>query len=55
MKYQGVVSKVPLYFDKRHRVTFATEVCLVKPNTSDKFECAVEEPPAEPPPGDTAG
>jgi branched-chain amino acid transport system substrate-binding protein len=55
MKYQGVVSKVPLYFDKRHRVTFATEVCLVKPNTSDHFECAVEEPPAEPPAGDTAG
>jgi branched-chain amino acid transport system substrate-binding protein len=55
MKYQGVVSKVPLYFDKRHRVTFATEVCLVKPNTSDSFECAVEEPPAEPPPGDNAG
>ncbi|WP_413992071.1 ABC transporter substrate-binding protein [Labrys okinawensis] len=55
MKYQGVVSKVPLYFDKRHRVTFATEVCLVEPNTSDQFECAVEEPPAEPPAGDTAG
>ena len=55
MKYQGVVSKVPLYFDKRHRVTFATEVCLVKPNTSDQFECAVEEPPAEPPAGDTPG
>ncbi|MDQ0469434.1 ABC transporter substrate-binding protein [Labrys wisconsinensis] len=55
MKYQGVVSKVPLYFDKRHRVTFATEVCLVKPNTSDQFECAVEEPPAEPPAGDNAG
>ena len=55
MKYQGVVSKVPLYFDKRHRVTFATEVCLVKPNTSDKFECAVEEPPAEPPAGDNPG
>lgn len=55
MKYQGVVSKAPLYFDKRHRVTFATEVCLVKPGTSDKFECAVEEPPAEPPAGDNAG
>ena len=45
MKYQGVVSKAPLFFDKRHRVSFATEVCLVKPNTSDKFKCAVEEPP----------
>ena len=52
MKYQGVVSQVPLFFDKRHQVTFATEVCLVEPNTSDKFECAVEQPPAEPPPGD---
>ncbi len=55
MKYQGVVSKVPLFFDKRHRVTFATEVCLIKPNTSDKVECAVEEPPAEPPAGDNPG
>ncbi len=55
MKYQGVVSKEPLFFDKRHRVSFATEVCLVKPNTSDQFECAVEQPPAEPPPGDNAG
>ena len=55
MKYQGVVSKVPLFFDKRHRVSFATEVCLVKPNTSDQFECAVEQPPAEPPSGDNAG
>src|SRR5579863_275376 len=55
MKYQGVVSKVPLYFDKRHRVTFATEVCLVKPNTSDQFQCAVEDPPTEPPAGDNPG
>ena len=55
MKYQGVVSKAPLYFDNRHRVSFATEVCLVKPNTSDKFECAVEEPPTEPPAGDNGG
>jgi hypothetical protein len=26
MKYQGVVSEVPLFFNDRHQVTFATEV-----------------------------
>ena len=41
-------------FNDRHQVTFATEVCLVEPNTSDKFKCAVEQPPANPPPGDPA-
>ena len=51
-KYQGVVSAAPLVFNDRHQVTFATEVCLVKPNTSDQFKCAVEEPPPAPPPGD---
>jgi ABC-type branched-subunit amino acid transport system substrate-binding protein len=55
MKYQGVVSQVPLYFNQQHQVTFATEVCLVQPNTSDQFKCAVEEPPATPPPGDPGG
>jgi ABC-type branched-subunit amino acid transport system substrate-binding protein len=55
MKYQGVVSQVPLYFNKQHQVTFATEVCLVMPNTSDQFKCAVEEPPQTPPPGDPGG
>ena len=55
MKYQGVVSEVPLSFNDRHQVTFATEVCLVEPNTSDKFKCAVEQPPANPPPGDPGG
>ena len=55
MKYQGVVSQVPLFFNDRHQVTFATEVCLVEPNTSDKFKCAVEQPPANPPPGDPGG
>ena len=30
MKYQGVVSEVPLVFNDRHQVTFATEVCLVE-------------------------
>lgn len=55
MKYQGVVSRVPIWFENRHRVTFATEVCLVKPSTSDQFTCAVEEPPATPPPGGTTG
>ena len=42
MKYQGVVSEAPRFFNDRHQVTFATEVCLVEPNTSDKFKCAVE-------------
>ncbi len=55
MKYQGVVSEVPLFFNDRHQVTFATEVCLVEPNTSDKFKCAVQQPPANPPPGDPGG
>ncbi|MBV8565955.1 MAG: ABC transporter substrate-binding protein [Methylobacteriaceae bacterium] len=55
MKFSGVVSAVPLWFNERHQVTFATEVCLVKPNTSDQFKCAVEEPPQEPPAGDTPG
>jgi branched-chain amino acid transport system substrate-binding protein len=55
MKFQGVVSEKPLYFNKQHQVTFATEVCLVQPNTSDQFKCAVEEPPLTPPPGDPGG
>ena len=55
MKYQGAVSQEPLFFNNRHQVTFATEVCLVEPNTSDKFKCAVEQPPANPPPGDPGG
>ena len=55
LKYQGVVSQVPLYFNNKHQVTFATEVCLVMPNTSDQFKCAVEQPPETPPPGDPGG
>ena len=55
MKYQGAVSKVPVWFNDHHQVTFATEVCAVKPNTSDQFTCAVEEPPQTPPPGDPGG
>ena len=55
MKYQGVVSPVPLEFNANHQVTFATEVCAVKPNTSDDFTCATEQPPASPPPGDAGG
>jgi branched-chain amino acid transport system substrate-binding protein len=55
MKYQGAVSQVPLYFNNKHQVTFATEVCLVAPNTSDQFKCAVEQPPENPPPGDPGG
>jgi len=55
MKYQGAVSQVPLFFNDKHQVTFATEVCLVEPNTSDKFKCAVEQPPENPPPGDPGG
>jgi ABC-type branched-subunit amino acid transport system substrate-binding protein len=54
-KYKGVVSPVPLTFNKHHQVTFATEVCVVAPGTSDKFTCAVEEPPPAPPPGDSGG
>ena len=55
MNYQGVVSPVPLVFNSNHQVTFATEVCAVKPNTSDDFTCATEQPPASPPPGDAGG
>lgn len=55
MKYQGVVSPVPLVFNSNHQVTFATEVCAVKPGTSDDFTCATEQPPASPPPGDAGG
>ena len=55
MNYQGVVSPVPLTFNPHHQVTFATEVCLVKPGTSDQFNCTVEQPPPAPPPGDTGG
>jgi hypothetical protein len=53
--YKGVVSPVPLVFNKHHQVTFATEVCMVEPGTSDQFKCAVEQPPASPPPGDNGG
>ena len=53
--YKGVVSPVPLVFNKHHQVTFATEVCMAQPNTSDQFKCAVEQPPAAPPPGDNGG
>ena len=49
------MSKVPVWFYEHHQVTFATEVCAVKPNTSDQFTCAVEEPPQTPPPGDPGG
>lgn len=55
MKYQAVVSPVPLSFNPVHQVTFATEVCVVKPNTSDGFQCVTEQPPAAPPPGDAGG
>jgi branched-chain amino acid transport system substrate-binding protein len=55
MKYQGVVSPVPLVFNPHHQVTFATEVCVVQPGTSDQFKAAVEQPPAAPPPGDSGG
>jgi branched-chain amino acid transport system substrate-binding protein len=55
MQYQGVVSPVPLVFNANHQVTFATEVCVVKPNTSDDFHCATEQPPPAPPPGDAGG
>jgi branched-chain amino acid transport system substrate-binding protein len=30
-------------------------VCMVQPNTSDQFKCAVEQPPPAPPPGDSGG
>ena len=49
MQYQGVVSAVPLTFNAHHQVTFATEVCLADPGSSDKFKCAVEQPPAAAP------
>ena len=55
MQYQGVVSPVPLVFNPTHQVTFATEVCAVKPNTSSDFHCATEVPPAAPPAGDPGG
>jgi ABC-type branched-subunit amino acid transport system substrate-binding protein len=55
IKYQGVVSAVPLTFNSHHQVTFATEVCMVQTNTSDQFKCAVEQPPAAPPAGDAGG
>lgn len=32
IKYQGVVSAVPLVFNAHHQVTFATEVCMVAPD-----------------------
>ncbi len=53
MKYQGVVSPSPLSFNATHQVTFATEVCLVKPGTSDSFRCVTQAPPAAPPAGDS--
>ena len=55
MSYQGVVSPVPLVFNANHQVTFSTEVCVAKPNTSDQFTCATEAPPPAPPPGDAGG
>jgi hypothetical protein len=55
-KYDGVLAQVPLQFDPTHRVmNVATQVCLVEPNNSDKFTCAVVQPPAEPPAGDDNG
>ena len=51
MSYQGVVSPVPLTFNPHHQVTFATEVCLVKPDASDQFNCTMEQPPPAPPAG----
>lgn len=55
-QYDGVLAQVPLRFDYRHRVVnVATEVCLVKPDTSDHFTCAVVQPPARPPAGDNDG
>jgi branched-chain amino acid transport system substrate-binding protein len=55
-KYDGVLAQVPLQFNENHQVmNVATEVCLVQPNTSDKFTCALEQPPATPPPGDNGG
>lgn len=53
--YKGVVSPEPLTFNAHHQVTFSTEVCMVQPNTSDQFKCAVEPPPPAPPPGDSGG
>jgi branched-chain amino acid transport system substrate-binding protein len=55
MRYQGVVSPVPLVFNANHQVTFATEVCVVKPNTSDDFKCTTVQPPPAPPAGDAGG
>ncbi len=54
-KHQGVVSPAPLTFNAHHQVTFATEVCMAEPGTSDQFKCAVEQPPAAPPAGDSGG
>jgi branched-chain amino acid transport system substrate-binding protein len=55
MSYQGVVSPVPLVFNPNHQVTFATEVCVVKPNTSDDVKCTTVQPPPAPPAGDAGG
>ncbi len=55
-KYDGVLSASPLQFGPLHQVVnVATEVCSVAPNTSDQFNCAVEQPPAQPPQGDVWG
>lgn len=55
-KHDGILAQVPLQFNEHHQVmNVATEVCLVKPGTSDGFDCALEQPPSEPPPGDTGG
>ena len=54
--YDGVLSKAPLKFHDTHQVVnIATEVCMVKPNTSDDFTCAVELPPEAPPKDDVWG
>ena len=55
-KHDGVLAQVPLQFNAHHQVMgVATEVCVVKANTSDSFDCALEQPPANPPPGDPGG
>ena len=55
-KHDGVLAQVPLQFNAHHQVMgVATEVCLVKPNSSDSFDCALEQPPAVPPAGDPGG
>lgn len=54
--HDAVVGNEPLQFHSTLQVmNVATEVCLVEPNTSDKFTCIVEQPPAQPPEGDTWG